>query len=80
MPNFSKKRVGFFLVVNAPLRRVLLQAGCKPILKVYNVSKLPKARLFESGSPKDENLFIDASKGEIVWKCDCVTKVRNCCI
>lgn len=48
--------------------------GCKPILKVYNVSQLPKRLLFASGDPRDENLFVDADQGGITWNTECLTK------
>ena len=48
--------------------------GCKPILKVYNVSQLPKRLLYASGDPRDESLFVEASQGGITWLTDCVTK------
>jgi hypothetical protein len=48
--------------------------GCKPILKVYNVSQLPKRLLYASGDPRDESLFVEASQGGITYLTDCVTK------
>ena len=48
--------------------------GCKPILKVYNVAQLPKRLLYASGDPRDESLFVDASRGDLLWSTDCLTK------
>lgn len=50
------------------------RAGCKPILKVYNVSQLPKRLLFASGDPRDESLFVEQTLGGITWITDCITK------
>ncbi len=42
--------------------------------QVYNVAQLPKRLLYASGDPRDDSLFVDASRGDMMWSTDCLTK------
>lgn len=70
-------------VVDVCIKKIVLRGvplfskkreGCKAILKVYNVSQLPKRLLFASGDPQDESLFVDAAQGSITWLPEVVTR------